>query len=120
MQDQLNSTDTIKNRAHIFFDFQPAVITNYARTYYHFPFGEEELALQQFSVYPNPSSGLLTIKTKHSGAFTLHNSLGQVVWQSTLEGDFTPQTINLAHLKSGMYYLSNSEGTVQKIVLLRE
>jgi uncharacterized repeat protein (TIGR01451 family) len=120
MQDQLNSTDTIKNRAHIFFDFQPAVITNYARTYYHFPFGEEELSLQQFSVYPNPSGGLLTIKSKHGGAFTLHNSLGQVVWQSTLEGDFTPQTINLAHLKSGMYYLSDSEGTVQKLVLMRE
>ena len=120
MQDQLNSTDTIKNRAHIFFDFQPAVITNYARTYYHFPFGEEELALSTFSVYPNPSTGLFTLKTKNGGAFTLHNSLGQVVWQGDLEGNFAPQTIDLGHLKSGMYYLSDSEGTVQKIVLLRE
>lgn len=120
MQDQLNSTDTIKNRAHIYFDFQPAVITNYARTYYHFPFGEEEFALGTFSVYPNPSTGVLTIKTKTGGAFTLHNSLGQAVWHDILEGDFTSQTIYLSHLQSGMYYLSNGEGSVQKIVLLRE
>ncbi len=115
MKSQLAKTDTIKNRAHIYFDFQPAVITNYAKTYRMSQVGISENQKRKFKIFPNPSSGMLTIATKTPGVFTLYNNLGQEVWRGQI--NLEPISLNLEHLPAGLYFIVNELGASQKMIL---
>jgi len=70
-------------------------------------------ATNEFSVYPNPSSGLFYINnhstTSLSVQLEVKNSLGQVVFSAT---DFTMnEAINLSNMAPGMYFIQLSDGS---------
>lgn len=61
----LNLSDTIKNSAGIYFDYNPVVLTNIAQTVFYHPVsgvGLSENLLYPEIIYPNPANELLFVK----------------------------------------------------------
>ncbi len=75
---------------------------------------EEQMGfIKDFTVYPNPSNGVIIIK---SGNFlkcriNITNLLGQTVWQGVMDG--SEKTIDIKELPSGTYIIA--VGAVSKI-----
>ena len=70
-----------------------------------------------FEVFPNPSDGIIHIKTDANFSdIKIINCIGSVVYQSNL----APTRIDVSHLPSGVYFvqLSNAEqSSIKKIVI---
>lgn len=95
----------INNRAGIYFDINPVVITNYAVNRIS-PVSVSDVAINnQATVYPNPVTDVLTIQTDKGGYdfLRLLNSMGQVVAQQSISNNTT--TISMKQLPTGIYYL---------------
>jgi hypothetical protein len=71
--------------------------------------GIDEMEGNTIIIFPNPSSGLITLRT--SGTFLnnvnvrIINAMGQTVHMETLTGENDQQKIDLSSLDVGMYYL---------------
>jgi len=81
----------------------------------------EENELETFSVYPNPTSDVLNIKTtKAIDNVTVFNLLGQSV--ATFKGtEIYDNSINLSELSKGLYLVKiTAEGTTQTIRVTKE
>lgn len=63
----------------------------------------------QLKVFPNPVSDLLRIefddKSQAINRIEIYNSLGEEVIKESLSGESYETTINLSHLRKGIYYL---------------
>lgn len=85
-------------------------------------FGEEP-SKNSFSVYPNPSSGLVQIayELEQDGFVSILNMNGQLVKQSSLGGNaFLVKTIDLQNLPKGMYLVqitSGNESVTQQLII---
>jgi uncharacterized repeat protein (TIGR01451 family) len=125
MRNILEPDDTIANRAHIFFDFQPAVVTNLAKTYLlpepadttTQPVDTQAVYDTSFKVQPNPSHGLFIVKSHKSGTFSVFSIRGQLVWQGKVLGNLEEQQIDLRHLPTGVYFLKSEHGQSQRIIV---
>ena len=73
-----------------------------------------------FSIYPNPSNGIFTIKTTiNSYKFTVRNIIGQVAFNGKVD-NMSNRTIDLSNLKSGVYTVefdSKYNSYTQKLVI---
>ncbi len=99
---------TIDNTAHIFFDFNPAVVTNTTTNTYVETLSSTEVNREVFLVYPNPSSGQITIArlnaTNDAIITRIFDLTGKVLMNETLifeNGKASLQT----DLASGSYVL---------------
>lgn len=99
--------DEIPNRAHIYFDTNPPVITNTALNTIITGSGIENLSASEFSVYPNPGTGIFRVRlpydTPAGSRLTVYNLTGQPVF-----GTYTTENvmqIDLTHLPAGLYVL---------------
>ncbi len=95
----------ISNRAGIYFDINPVVITNYAENRIK-PVSINDVEISnQITVYPNPVTDVLTIQINNGGydVLRLLNNMGQVVANQDISDNTT--NINMANLPTGMYYL---------------
>lgn len=95
----------ISNRAGIYFDINPVVITNYAENRIT-PVSISDVTISnQVTVYPNPVTNVLTIQINNGGydVLRLLNNMGQVVADQSINSN--TNTINLANLPTGMYFL---------------
>ena len=73
--------DIISNTADIYFDFNEAVITNTVTTEIVEPVSIDENTLLNFSIYPIPTSGILTIQTKENiSQIEIYDRLGQLLF----------------------------------------
>jgi hypothetical protein len=97
---------TFSNSASIFFDFNPAVITNTATTTVaalasaDFDFGN------YFSVSPNPAKQVLNLETKGTigvKSIEIYNLLGQMV--IAIPNAETVSAIDVSDLKTGTYFI---------------
>jgi uncharacterized repeat protein (TIGR01451 family) len=108
------TVDSIFNKAAIYFDFNPPIITNRVRTLFSPSVATTELKDLGLSVFPNPTSDILTInstyKTVQNLTIDVINTNGQVLMHQILRG-LNPQ-INVQELLSGLYFLKiqTSEG----------
>ncbi len=71
----------------------------------------------QFSIYPNPNNGLITIETENTSDLQLLDVLGKVVIEVKLQNLNT--TINISQLSNGIYYLKIKQGdaiSIKKII----
>ena len=67
-----------------------------------------ELPITNYVVYPNPTTGKLTINCEDKGACPLvrvYNVVGQVVFTSVVSAPSPETTIDISHLANGMYFL---------------
>ncbi len=118
MDDQLAQTDTIKNRAFIYFDFQPAVITNYAKTFYSPDIGGFEHSTKSLHIYPNPTTGIFRVTSPQKAEFAVYNQFGQSVWSGLLQAN-EEQVLDLSHLPNGIYMIRSDSGWAEKIIIQR-
>ncbi len=97
---------TIFNRAGIYFDYNPVVMTNQVENIIGFPSGVDLLnKSSEVDLYPNPVSNELTIKSNGSfNTLTISNIMGQVVKTEFISG--TQAIVNVQLLPSGIYYIN--------------
>lgn len=70
--------------------------------------GGEELPGISVSVYPNPTSDILYVRTSEVAAAELVDINGRVLWKALIEGD--ERQINMETLATGVYFLRISTG----------
>ncbi len=78
--------------------------------------GVNENALSDFSVYPNPTTGVLTVQSKTAIVqIEIHNLLGQLVLSNTNQN-----TIDISGVSQGIYFIKvkdqNGNFGTQKLV----
>ncbi|MEW5676785.1 T9SS type A sorting domain-containing protein [Flavobacterium enshiense] len=112
--------DIIPNTASIYFDFNPAIVTNTTQTEFVATMSVSEFNDAAFTVYPNPTKGVLSIASKNAApieSVTLHDVLGKTVMKQNFAT--TQTTLDVSHLTSGIYFLSveaNNQKNTVKIV----
>ena len=121
VKDGLPAAATVFNNAGIYFDTNPAVMTN---TVENIIGGCDEVVpvisnKDKIDIYPNPTSETLTIKTAQDAynTYTITNSMGQVLLQNELNSTVT--NVNVKTLAPGLYCITlrGESGTiVQKFV----
>jgi hypothetical protein len=111
---------TIENTAHIYFDFNPAVVTNTTINEYVQTLGLTTEQSVEFKLYPNPSNGTLILQSSQQinspCSITITDMLGKVVYQS--DGNLNKGQLTLeTDLSIGSYLLSVSN---EKVHLFQE
>lgn len=114
----------IKNTAYIYFDFNDPVITNTTLNTIAAPVGIMEVSNNDnlWSVYPNPSNGLLhitnTTLTIEESQIQIINAIGQVVYCETMSTNH--KMIDISKYNSGVYFIkmaSDKNTSVKRIIL---
>jgi uncharacterized repeat protein (TIGR01451 family) len=111
---------SVTNKAGIYFDYMPAVLTNVASTTACWPTNVNTTVSKQENIliYPNPATEDLTIKTdKQYTTYTISNSIGQVMMKNMI--NTIESKVNIRPLAPGIYYISlKGEGSsdVRKFV----
>jgi uncharacterized repeat protein (TIGR01451 family) len=103
----LPSNTNFKNRAGIYFDYNPPVLTNEAYNKICLPTAIKEATSIKsiITVYPNPATEEFTIKTEQSyTSYTITNSIGQVMMTKDMNGK--ESKVNVKELSTGIYYIS--------------
>ncbi len=80
---------------------------------------EPKTPSEEYAIYPNPATDLLTIdieSTLTETPYTLFDQLGRQLLSGKLNG--SPSTLDISSLKPGLYFLrlGQSEGTVFRVV----
>ncbi|PQJ09450.1 hypothetical protein CJD36_019610 [Flavipsychrobacter stenotrophus] len=107
-KDDLLVGTQIDNRAGIYFDYNPVVMTNTVTNIVGWPAGIEDLSnitVSNIQLFPNPAENELTVKIG-KGTFTtisVVNSMGQVVMKQEINGNSTK--LNVKALPAGSYYI---------------
>ncbi|HKL03008.1 MAG TPA: proprotein convertase P-domain-containing protein, partial [Cryomorphaceae bacterium] len=100
-------TDVITNTAHIFFDFNEAIITNTVSTVFGTVSGVPSTAIQP-QVYPNPTSKTLHVTSPAlatASRYMVTNLIGQRLKQGILTGGSNDFSIDIENLSPGVYLL---------------
>jgi uncharacterized repeat protein (TIGR01451 family) len=100
----------IKNTAHIYFDFNPAIVTNTTENNFVTTVGNITLPqIPSIQVYPNPSSGVFMISAKAN--IEVYNLVGELV---LTENNAT--SIDLTAAPKGMYFIKLNGGRIEKLI----
>jgi hypothetical protein len=111
----------IENTAYIFFDINPAIITNTTVNTIINPSGIAEQVNLPVQVYPVPASSEIQVRfgSDISGTITLMNTLGQSVHTQPLNGNAA--LIDVRMLPAGVYQLQvlTANGVVSRSVVIQ-
>src|SRR5690606_31709203 len=113
--------DSMSATADIFFDFNPAVVTNTVTTTVGAPMGIEQAAKARFTLYPNPASERVFIQLSelNSGHGVVTDSSGKVVLKQEVSGMVS--AFNISSLSSGLYFVGvaadNGSKHVEKLLI---
>jgi hypothetical protein len=114
----LNLNSEIKNTAYIFFDFNPAIITNTTLNINGYA-GNPSFQNESIMLFPNPFKGTFQISGIEKGSLFLHSTTGQLI----LSKEYTNgDLIDVSGLENGFYLvrLTHSKGEfMQKLQLIR-
>ncbi|MFN2430501.1 MAG: proprotein convertase P-domain-containing protein [Cryomorphaceae bacterium] len=105
--------DIIDNTAHIFFDFNEAIVTNTVSTVFGTIVGVPSIAIQP-EIYPNPTSKMLHVVSPElatANRYVVTNLIGQRLEQGSLNGGLNTFSIDIENLSPGIYLL-HIEGEV--------
>ena len=111
--------DIIPNTASIYFDFNPAIVTEEWNTEFVAPLATNAFTANSFVLYPNPADDVLNVRgsaTSERLLVVVHDMLGKTVLTETVSG----QSLNIAKLEPGMYLVSVTSGaskSVQKLIV---
>jgi uncharacterized repeat protein (TIGR01451 family) len=97
--------DVIPNTADIFFDFNPAIVTNTCTTEFVPFLGVNAFDSDTFEYYPNPTAGIVTFAFKNTSAtitdIEVLDILGKTLLSKTV--NYSNATIDLSSLEKGIY-----------------
>ncbi|WP_298221964.1 T9SS type A sorting domain-containing protein [Flavobacterium sp.] len=110
--------DIIPNTADIFFDFNPAIVTNTCTTQFVNTLTTKGFAFDKFTSYPNPVKNLFHMTNdSEMDSMTITSVLGQTVLTKSIEAFET--TVDLSLLSKGIYFVKvkakNEEKTIKII-----
>jgi surface protein len=73
-----------------------------------------------FSLYPNPTTGIVYLNDFRGSTVQVYNTLGQEVYSKKLNTNPEPFEMNLKHLQSGLYFVkvNNAEVSYTKRLVL--
>jgi uncharacterized repeat protein (TIGR01451 family) len=111
--------DIIPNTASIYFDFNPAIVTNTFNTQFVAQLGVNDFENADFVFYPNPVSDLVTITVKNNSAIaniTVYDILGKMVVSQKPTTALSTQTVDLSALSKGVYLLEVTTESNLKVV----
>lgn len=114
-------TDTIKNSAAIFFDFNAPIVTNTAKSYFVTTIGINELTINNaITLLPNPTNAIVTINSKFDmQQIEIINLAGQILLQENVNNK--THQLQLQNFADGIYFVkisySNGLSTTKKIVV---
>ncbi|WP_341216319.1 T9SS type A sorting domain-containing protein [uncultured Wocania sp.] len=103
--------DIMPNQADIFFDFNPAIVTNMVTTEITSSLSAEDNLISKFYVYPNPTTGVLNINSiTQISKLEVHNNIGQVVLS-----EVNKTSIDVSSLNTGLYFIKIEDvnGTIE-------
>ncbi len=110
--------DIIPNKANIYFDFNPAIVTNTFDTEFVSFLGVAEFEKAGFKVYPNPTAGLVTIALKESAdiidAVVVCDVSGKIVLTKKINN--VTATIDLSNLTKGFYFVKVQSEGLEKVM----
>jgi uncharacterized repeat protein (TIGR01451 family) len=118
-RDGLPVNTVISNTAYIYFDFNPAIVTNTVSATLTIPVGINEGPALQFEIYPNPSRDIIHVRLSGqltSGQLEIIDALGRTVFQKKIH--YQLSTINY-QLNQGVYFVkvTTEKGTaVRRLV----
>ncbi len=116
--------DIIPNTGAIYFDYNPAIITNTFNTEF-----TAQLSLQEFSnnnliVYPNPAKDMITIQLSDSNfikEIRLIDMLGRVIKTELFDSSNLSETIQLKEITKGSYFVevitNSNKKDIKKIII---
>jgi uncharacterized repeat protein (TIGR01451 family) len=110
----------ISNTAYIYFDYNAPIITNTTQNNFDITVSATNLKLnpESFEIYPNPSTGVFTIKdAKNIQRVEVYNIMGQEI--AVFAGDNTNKVskqINLSNYSKGIYFAKINGSVVLKLV----
>ncbi|WP_452231736.1 FG-GAP-like repeat-containing protein [Lacinutrix sp. MEBiC02595] len=98
--------DVFYNTADIFFDFNPAITTNTVATEIVENLSVGEFNTNTFSVYPNPTESLLTIKSKVVlNSLTIYDVNGRKLNAIEIKNSALQYQLDVTTLSNGIYFL---------------
>lgn len=109
--------DIIQNTAKIYFDTNPAIITNTTQTEFVATLSSEEFENNSLSFYPNPVKDKLNLNLKDSSSiksFTVSDITGkQILTQNT---SYANIEIDFSRFSKGIYFVKVSSEKSQKTI----
>ncbi|MDR6966506.1 putative repeat protein (TIGR01451 family) [Flavobacterium arsenatis] len=100
--------DIIPNTAEIYFDYNPAIITNTFNTEFTQTLKTRQFTVADLLVYPNPSNGLVYINTQNTTenlkGINLYDVLGKLILSSKNLSS-RQASLNVAPLSKGVYMI---------------
>ncbi|MFD1551100.1 hypothetical protein DNU06_04120 [Putridiphycobacter roseus] len=98
----LGEGDIIENTAHIFFDQNPAIVTNTTKNINTVGLGINTIETIGFNLYPNPTAGELNIVTEQKVAvINVFDLNGKLLMNYTTNNEITK--LDVSHLSNGLY-----------------
>ncbi len=110
----------IENSAEIYFDFNPAIITNTFSTEFIASLSNSQTQKTDFSIYPNPTNAILNIQNKQESIITTVNIMdisGKKL--SSNSNHKNNYSLDISHLTAGIYFveiLTENTKTTHKII----
>lgn len=112
--------DIIPNTSSIYFDFNPAIITNTFNTEFVAQLSVAEFENGDFVFYPNPVSDVVTVSLKNSANsisnISVYDVLGKLIFTQKPANAITTQTIDLSAVSKGLYLLEVTTDNNLKVV----
>jgi uncharacterized repeat protein (TIGR01451 family) len=115
----VSESDQIKNTAHIYFDFNEAVVTNTTMSTANKSSGLESKKESILHVYPNPAETSITLVRASSSnsklAIQITNVNGQEVYTTSLEKT-TNHVLDISAYTPGMYFINVTSDTSNEVL----
>ena len=108
LKDNINIGDIVENIAYIFFDFNPAIVTNTAINEVNLLTSvKENIASTALTVYPNPAHDVLYFQYGNASKklitpIIIYNSIGAQVLNFSIQHT---ESIDIAGLPAGLYFI---------------
>ncbi|WP_395043939.1 T9SS type A sorting domain-containing protein [Flavobacterium sp.] len=117
--------DIIPNTASIYFDFNPAIVTNTFNTEFVTTLAINEFENGDFVFYPNPTSDFVTISLKNNSdainSVVVYDVLGKLIMTVKPNSTAVSETIDLSSVNSGLYFIEviteNNLKVVKKLIV---
>ena len=116
--------DIIPNTAEIYFDFNPAVITNTFNTEFIATLNNKKFNEARFSIFPNPAKEIVKLRFNKNINDRINVSVysiqGKLMLNSKRALQNSATQINVSSLKRGMYFLKVNggvNGVTQKLII---
>ena len=102
----------ITNTAYIYFDYNPAVITNTTKTTLELPNSIQEFN-KYLNVYPNPAGNyiILQLEEENTSGYNIKifNCNGEVILEEVLDAGQHMIQINSSNYPNGIYFINCSD-----------